>query len=95
MIEAKETTTKAWDDFDRQKNELLNEIELWDQKIRELNKKLKDLKENTVSSSWVKWLQSESPEDDWVEIRQRKYTLFKICQTMVDSSLTLQCAKCL
>lgn len=33
LVEAKESTTKVRDDFDRQKNEFLNEIEMKDQLI--------------------------------------------------------------
>jgi len=50
---------------------LLNELELKDEKIRDLSKKLKKQEDLTTetTSRGKRNRRSESPSDDWVEIR--------------------------
>jgi len=64
MVQAREQTTRARDEFDRQKNELLTDLAEKDSKIIELTKKQKrkanESKRSTTPGTQV--------SEDWVEV---------------------------
>ena len=90
MVEAREQTTRVRDEFDRKKNQMLNDLLEKEKKILSLQKKVdqnkKGRKRPTTPGTQV--------SEEWIEVKRQNYKVLKMCQFIVDRTTRMECARC-